>query len=100
MTARDGDSDGPRRRPALEASRALLLTRLAPRRYSYGAIAFCGCLTTYVGIIEYQHLMHPHEDHTPEYSHLKIRAKPYPWACPDCNLFESACWRACKDAAN
>ncbi|KAK7254914.1 hypothetical protein SO694_00137077 [Aureococcus anophagefferens] len=29
--------------------------------------------------------------------HLKIRAKPYPWSCPDCNLFDSACWKACKE---
>ena len=45
-------------------------------------------------------MAHPHHTETPEYSHLKIRSKPYPWSCTDCNLFEPACWRACKEAAN
>lgn len=135
-------------------------------KISYGAIAFCGALTTCarprprnylppavsaapapptefrpsgpppprffrpprsilrradVGIVEYQHLMHPHDSDTPPMScafrvllsffprdsptplprarrHLKIRTKPYPWGCPDCNFFDSACWKQCKAA--
>mmetsp|Transcript_21324 Transcript_21324/g.73624 ORF Transcript_21324/g.73624 Transcript_21324/m.73624 type:complete len:106 (-) Transcript_21324:98-415(-) len=66
-------------------------------KYSYGALAFSGTLGTYVVITELNHLAHPHESHTPAMSHLKIRAKPYPWSCPDCNLFDSACWKACKE---
>ena len=68
-------------------------------KYSYGAIAFCGVLSTYIGIVEYRHMMHPHAHEDVAYSHLKIRAKPYPWDCPDCNLFEAQCFRDCKAAA-
>mmetsp|Transcript_142 Transcript_142/g.374 ORF Transcript_142/g.374 Transcript_142/m.374 type:complete len:107 (-) Transcript_142:44-364(-) len=68
-------------------------------KYSYAAIAGVTALTCYVGVIEYQHLMHPHPHEVPAYSHLKIRSKPYPWDCPDCNLFEPACWKACKENA-
>ena len=68
-------------------------------KYSYGAIAFCGALSTYIGIVEYRHMMHPHAHEDVAYSHMKIRAKPYPWDCPDCNLFEAQCFRDCKAAA-
>ena len=44
-------------------------------------------------------MMHPHAHEDVAYSHMKIRAKPYPWDCPDCNLFESQCFRDCKAAA-
>ena len=60
---------------------------------------FCGALSTYIGIVEYRHAMHPHEHEDIAYSHMKIRAKPYPWDCPDCNLFEAQCFRDCKAAA-
>ena len=49
--------------------------------------------------VEYRHMMHPHEHEDIAYSHMKIRAKPYPWDCPDCNLFEAQCFRDCKAAA-
>ena len=62
-------------------------------------IAFCGVLSTYIGIVEYRHMMHPHAHEDIAYSHMKIRAKPYPWDCPDCNLFEAQCFRDCKAAA-
>jgi len=29
-------------------------------------------------------------------SYMKIRTKPYPWSCPDCNLFDGHCWDKCK----
>lgn len=67
-------------------------------KYSYGAIAFCGCLTTYIGFIEYQHFAHPHHVEDIAYSHKKIRSKPYPWDCADCNLFEPKCFADCKAA--
>ena len=67
--------------------------------HGFGALAFCGVLSTYIGIVEYRHAMHPHEHEDIAYSHMKIRAKPYPWDCPDCNLFESQCFRDCKAAA-
>ena len=30
----------------------------------------------------------------PEY--MKIRHKPYPWTCSDCDLFDMQCWKQCK----
>lgn len=27
----------------------------------------------------------------------KFRNKPYPWKCPDCNLFDLECWKECKE---
>ena len=37
-------------------------------KYSYGALAFCGALSTYIGIVEYRHAMHPHEHEDIAYS--------------------------------
>ncbi len=33
-------------------------------------------------------------DPLPEYQ--KIRLKPYPWFCYDCNIFDNPCHRICK----
>lgn len=38
---------------------------------------------------------HEHERHGLPYQ--KIRAKPYPWKCGDCNLFDNKCWKECKE---
>ena len=45
-------------------------------------------------------MMHPHEHDVPEYTHMKIRSKPFPWSCPNCELFESKCWAECRAAAD
>ena len=39
-----------------------------------------------------------HDHHTPEYTYLKIRNKPFPWECPDCGFFEGACHDKCQAA--
>ena len=31
------------------------------------------------------------------YATRKIRSKPYPWSCSDCNLFNSECFKKCKE---
>ncbi|GMH48685.1 hypothetical protein TrVE_jg14499 [Triparma verrucosa] len=31
-------------------------------------------------------------------THVRLRNKPYPWSCPDCNLFHAPCWAKCKAA--
>ena len=36
-----------------------------------------------------------HHHHSPEYSYLRIRTKAYTWRCPDCTLFDGACWEKC-----
>eukprot|EP00761_Pharyngomonas_kirbyi_P003222 gb/GECH01003226.1/.p1 GENE.gb/GECH01003226.1/~~gb/GECH01003226.1/.p1 ORF type:complete len:168 (+),score=21.22 gb/GECH01003226.1/:1-504(+) len=41
-------------------------------------------------------LEHPETDKS--YTYMKIRNKPYPWECSDCNLLDISCQRACKAA--
>ena len=66
------------------------------RKASIGGGAVVATFATIIGYIELTHEHHHHEK--PKYSYLKIRTKPYPWSCPDCNFFDSACWRECKAA--
>ena len=37
-----------------------------------------------------------HHDGLTGLPYQKIRNKPYPWSCPDCNLMDLPCWDACK----
>mmetsp|Transcript_4554 Transcript_4554/g.5903 ORF Transcript_4554/g.5903 Transcript_4554/m.5903 type:complete len:111 (-) Transcript_4554:1598-1930(-) len=67
-------------------------------KYSYMAVAASGIFGMYIWYLEYQHAKHPHHTEKAEFSHLKIRNKPYPWSCPDCNLFDLKCWRECRAA--
>jgi hypothetical protein len=34
-------------------------------------------------------------DPLPEY--MKIRKRPYPWFCHDCNIFDNPCQKKCKE---
>ncbi|CAM9205361.1 unnamed protein product [Heterosigma akashiwo] len=46
-----------------------------------------------------QHTMHHHEEHDHDAApapYMKIRNKPYPWQCADCDFFDSACHKECK----
>lgn len=48
----------------------------------------------------YDHMHHHHhEEDPPAYSHMRVRNKPYPWKCSDCNLIDPECYRRCKEAA-
>jgi hypothetical protein len=38
---------------------------------------------------------HEHAEKT-DMGYMKIRNKPYPWRCPDCNLFDYTCWNECE----
>lgn len=38
---------------------------------------------------------HRPEGELPDY--MKIRSKEYPWECEDCNLFDSPCWKKCRE---
>lgn len=52
-----------------------------------------GCLlaTTY-NVYEIINEGHPHG--TPqEVPYMHNRAKPFPWKCTDCDLFDVACWK-------
>jgi hypothetical protein len=42
------------------------------------------------------HVHNPADNNDVLPSYMKIRTKPYPWACPDCNLFDGHCWDKCK----
>jgi hypothetical protein len=44
----------------------------------------------------YNIVAHDHDHARHGLPYQKIRAKPYPWACSDCNLFEGDCWKECK----
>ncbi|KAJ8602290.1 hypothetical protein CTAYLR_007863 [Chrysophaeum taylorii] len=68
------------------------------KRYSFAAIAVTSAFGAYITYVEMQHAKHPHEHEKIEYSHMKIRNKPYPWKCPDCNLLDTKCWAECKAA--
>ena len=61
------------------------------KQISFGGIALCFA----VGAYEYKvHMDHHasgvHFEHEKNaYAHRKIRNKAFPWACPDCGLFDS-----------
>eukprot|EP00552_Chaetoceros_brevis_P001262 CAMPEP_0197736740 /NCGR_PEP_ID=MMETSP1435-20131217/3690_1 /TAXON_ID=426625 /ORGANISM="Chaetoceros brevis, Strain CCMP164" /LENGTH=126 /DNA_ID=CAMNT_0043324975 /DNA_START=3 /DNA_END=383 /DNA_ORIENTATION=+ len=40
---------------------------------------------------------HQHRKHGPEPDYMRIRKKEFPWECSDCELFESACWKKCRE---
>ena len=40
-----------------------------------------------------------HDDVETGYAYMKIRAKPYPWECSDCNIFSMDCWKECRGEA-
>lgn len=40
---------------------------------------------------------HPHKKDI-EVDYMKIRNKPFPWECEDCDLFDLDCWKACRAA--
>eukprot|EP00349_Pseudokeronopsis_sp_Brazil_P009753 CAMPEP_0202956028 /NCGR_PEP_ID=MMETSP1396-20130829/576_1 /ASSEMBLY_ACC=CAM_ASM_000872 /TAXON_ID= /ORGANISM="Pseudokeronopsis sp., Strain Brazil" /LENGTH=65 /DNA_ID=CAMNT_0049672861 /DNA_START=140 /DNA_END=337 /DNA_ORIENTATION=+ len=54
------------------------------------------CLSTLFGLYNLASHDHEHSEHGLAYQHL--RAKPYPWSCPDCNLFDGQCWDECRAA--
>lgn len=55
-------------------------------------------LTTVVAL--YNIAAHEHDHGVPTgASYIKIRTKPYPWKCSDCNLFDGECQKACAESA-
>ena len=61
-------------------------------------VGVVGAVTAYVVVVEATH-SHHHEE-KPEYEHLKIRTKAFPWSCEDCALFDTACWKKCRSGEN
>ena len=55
-------------------------------------------LSAAFGVYNYAFAAHEHAGRT-DLPYLKIRNRPYPWACPDCNLFDLECWKECKGGA-
>jgi len=52
-------------------------------------------LSTAVGLFNF--IAHEHEEEPIRgLPYQKIRTKPYPWSCSDCNLFDIPCWDECK----
>ncbi|KAJ1428061.1 hypothetical protein B484DRAFT_394961 [Ochromonadaceae sp. CCMP2298] len=50
------------------------------------------------GLVVYNIVAHDHEHVRTGLPYQRFRSKPYPWSCPDCNLFDGACWKECRDA--
>jgi len=40
---------------------------------------------------------HVHRPEGPLPDYMKIRNKEYPWECEDCALFDSPCWKKCRE---
>lgn len=40
---------------------------------------------------------HKHRVDGPLPEHMVIRAKEYPWECGQCDLFDGACWKKCRE---
>ena len=40
---------------------------------------------------------HAHRKHGPEPDYMRIRNKEFPWECSDCELFNSECWKKCRE---
>lgn len=57
------------------------------------------CLTGVAGFYNIAIHDHPHRGEV-TYAYNNIRAKPFPWTeCPDCPIFNGACWAACRGQA-
>lgn len=44
----------------------------------------------------YNYFFHTHDHRREGLPYLKNRAKPFPWHCGDCDLFDYGCWDKCK----
>mmetsp|Transcript_6472 Transcript_6472/g.8772 ORF Transcript_6472/g.8772 Transcript_6472/m.8772 type:complete len:123 (+) Transcript_6472:86-454(+) len=67
------------------------------KKMSQGMAGAIGVVTVLTVI---QHSMHHHDEHedeTPPPPYMKIRSKPYPWQCTDCDFFDSKCHAECKE---
>jgi hypothetical protein len=51
-------------------------------------------LSVAVGV--YNIATHEHDHPRTDLPYLKIRNRPYPWVCSDCNIFDYPCWNECR----
>eukprot|EP00483_Globobulimina_turgida_P010488 UN10509 len=66
------------------------------QKISAAGLLRCGAY----GVFAITTLEHAHAKEGPHPEYMKIRAKPFPWkSCPDCELFNPACWKACGEAS-
>ena len=64
---------------------------------SKGMAGLTGVLLLINGAIQAGAAHHHHDP--PKLSYLRVRTKPFPWAC-DCGPFEGECWEKCEAAKN
>lgn len=64
----------------------------------YGYALGMVVLSTVFGL--YNIAVHDHHHGRTDLPYMHIRAKPYPWSCSDCNLFDGECWAQCRAAKN
>eukprot|EP00286_Rhodomonas_abbreviata_P007209 CAMPEP_0181339332 /NCGR_PEP_ID=MMETSP1101-20121128/29192_1 /TAXON_ID=46948 /ORGANISM="Rhodomonas abbreviata, Strain Caron Lab Isolate" /LENGTH=101 /DNA_ID=CAMNT_0023450279 /DNA_START=55 /DNA_END=360 /DNA_ORIENTATION=- len=60
--------------------------------------ATIGMVGLSVALGVYCFIVSEHEHGRTGLSYQKIRTKPYPWSCSDCNLFSPDCWKECRAA--
>lgn len=48
----------------------------------------------------YNVVFHSHEHVRTGLPYQKMRTKPFPWSCPDCDMFDLNCFAECKAAKN
>jgi hypothetical protein len=60
------------------------------------AIGFPLCILGLIKDFVILDLHHGHEDEIKR-EYMKIRTKQYPWECDDCDLFDTKCWKACRE---
>ena len=51
-------------------------------------------LSATVGV--YNVIFHDHHHARRDMPYLKLRNKPFPWSCNDCDLADLNCWAECK----
>ncbi len=52
-----------------------------------------------LAVTAYNVMVHEHDHRTEGLPYLKVRNKAFPWKeCPDCDLFDTECWKKCRDA--
>lgn len=47
----------------------------------------------------YNIAIHGHQHPRKDLPYLKLRNKPFPWECKDCDLFDMDCWDECRGGA-
>ena len=45
----------------------------------------------------YNVMTHSHDHPRDDLPYQKIRNRPFPWTCSNCDLFDFPCWKECRE---